>query len=154
VHGILQQLLTAALTTRNTKSTSDVTNTAALDESARQAGCQEVVLSFAKHLGYVARECMSREELAQKIDAGIHPDDLADELHSRIDKIPGIILGAQSHLGHKIKLPYSYRDRHMYIVGRTGSGKTNFAGHISDREKLHVFRRYPQYGVAVAKGCR
>jgi hypothetical protein len=27
--------------------------------------------------------------------------------------------------GIPVKLPYSLRDRHMYIIGRSGSGKTN-----------------------------
>jgi hypothetical protein len=95
------------------------------DESKRQAGCREVVLSYATHLGYIARECMSREEIEQKIDSGIAPQDLANEIQTRIDARPGIILGNQIFAGHQIKLPYSYRDRHIYIVGRSGSGKTN-----------------------------
>jgi hypothetical protein len=99
--------------------------TAKMGEAERQAGCREVVLGYANHLGYIARECMSREEIEQKIDSGIAPQDLSNEIQARIDARPGIILGNQTFLNHQIKLPYSYRDRHTYIVGRSGSGKTN-----------------------------
>jgi uncharacterized protein DUF87 len=40
----------------------------------------------------------------------------------------GIMLGhlpRPTSKGIPIKLPHSLRDRHMYIIGRSGSGKTN-----------------------------
>ena len=60
-----------------------------LDANKRMADCRDVVVSYANHLGYIAREAMSREELEQKIDAGINPDVLANEIQDRIDVIPG-----------------------------------------------------------------
>jgi hypothetical protein len=95
------------------------------NENERQAGCREVVMFYATSQGYIARECMSREEIEQRIDSGINPKDLAVEIQARINARPGIILGKQSYAGYDIKLPYSYRNRHAYIVGRSGSGKTN-----------------------------
>jgi hypothetical protein len=95
------------------------------DEKARQAGCREVVLSYANHLGYIARECMSRDEIEELIDGGIDPKALANEIQARINARPGITLGKQLYNDYEMKLPYSWRDRHMYIVGRSGSGKTN-----------------------------
>jgi len=96
-----------------------------INEAARQAGCRDVVLGFATHLGYIARECITREELEKLIDDGISPDDLRREIHARINEAPGILLGVHKYHSNQIKLPYSVRDRHAYIIGRTGSGKTN-----------------------------
>jgi hypothetical protein len=120
-----QKLIVGAHNTGRRMESSGGTRQTPQDESKRQAGCREVVLGYANHLGYIARECMSREEIEQKIDSGIDPQELASEIQARIDARPGIVLGNQTFLNHQIKLPYSYRDRHIYIVGRSGSGKTN-----------------------------
>src|SRR5207248_9168020 len=96
-------------------------------EAERMAGCQQVVLEYADALGFIARECISRAELEKLIDGGIQPDDLSAEIQRRIDEKPGVMLG-HYHFGNgstTIKLPDSLRDRHMYIIGRSGSGKTN-----------------------------
>jgi hypothetical protein len=94
-------------------------------ETTRASDCRDVVMAFANHLGYIARECMSREELEAKIDSGISSEALARELNERIAARPGIILGTQTYQNHEIKLPYSYRSRHACLIGRSGSGKTN-----------------------------
>jgi hypothetical protein len=95
-------------------------------DAERIAGCRDVVLHFAHIHGHIARECMSREELEKKIDTGIQPQDLANELYRRIAACPGIVLGNHTFQPDvQIKLPESIRDRHMYIIGKSGSGKTN-----------------------------
>jgi hypothetical protein len=97
------------------------------EENRRMAGCRQVVLEYADALGFIARESISRDELEKLIDEGIQPDDLAREIQRRIDEKPGIMLG-HYHFANgstPIKLPYSLRDRHMYMIGRSGSGKTN-----------------------------
>jgi len=95
-------------------------------ESERMAGCRDVVVQFARVYGHIARECMSREELEAKIDNGIAPQDLANELYERIDAMPGVVLGVNTmNPNIEIKLPASLRDRHCYIIGKSGSGKTN-----------------------------
>jgi hypothetical protein len=98
------------------------------EENARIAGCKKVVQDFAFALGYIAREAMSREELESLIfDTEISPGRLFDELMRRIAKIPGIFLGKRPLENGilEIKLPDSLRDRHAYVIGRSGSGKTN-----------------------------
>ena len=96
-------------------------------EQNRIKECGEVVLFYANHLGYIARECISRDELEELIDAGITPDDLSDEIATRIDDVPGLCLGYQpfSDWRFDVKLTKHYRDRHVYIVGKSGYGKTN-----------------------------
>jgi hypothetical protein len=49
------------------------TNKSEEAENARLAGCREVVLQYAQALGVIARECISRDELATLIDNGIRP---------------------------------------------------------------------------------
>jgi hypothetical protein len=123
--GVIRATAAAFTATNTTSSRETRRDLSAEAESQRQAGCREVVLGYANHLGYIARQTMTREEIERKIDSGISPDDLAEEIQSRINAIPGIILGEQMYTGHLIKLPYSWRDRHVYSVGRSGSGKTN-----------------------------
>ena len=95
-------------------------------ESERLAGCRDVVMQFARIYGHIARECMTREELEAKIDSGIQPEELSAELFRRIDATPGIVLGVNTiNPTIEIKLPSSLRDRHCYIIGKSGSGKTN-----------------------------
>jgi hypothetical protein len=97
-------------------------------ESERLAGCREVVLQYAQALGFIAREVISRDELEKLIDSGIYPDNLRWEIQKRIDRHPGMMLGHMPQArgkGIPVKLPHTLRDRHMYIIGRSGSGKTN-----------------------------
>jgi len=95
-------------------------------ESERMAGCRDVVVQFARVYGHIARECMSREELEAKIDNGIAPQELADELYKRIAAMPGVVLGVNTmNPDIEIKLPATQRARHCYIIGKSGYGKTN-----------------------------
>jgi hypothetical protein len=96
-------------------------------ETSRIAGCRQAVLEFASAFGYMTREVMSPEELEAKIDSGSTGQELFDEFMRRVAKIPGIVLGQRpnGHSSFEIKLPFSLRDRHCYLIGRSGSGKTN-----------------------------
>jgi hypothetical protein len=96
-------------------------------ERKRIEDCGNVVLFYANHLGYIAKQCISRDELEEIIDAGISPENLSSEIASRIDDIDGMSLGYQPFGDWRfdVKLTQHYRDRHVYIVGKSGSGKTN-----------------------------
>lgn len=96
-------------------------------ERRRIEECGEVVLYFANHLGYIARSCISRSELADLIDSGISPDDLADRIARRISEVDGLVLGYQQ-LGSTqvdVRLTAEHVARHQYVIGKSGSGKTN-----------------------------
>jgi hypothetical protein len=89
--------------------------------------CGEVVLFFANHLGYIARDAISRDELEALIDGGSTATELAEVISERIEGIEGITLGYHA-LGHcrvDVKLTDERRARHVYIIGKSGSGKTN-----------------------------
>jgi DNA helicase HerA-like ATPase len=96
-------------------------------ERQRLAGCRTVVLEFAQLFGTIAREAISRAELEKLIDNGISPEDLRATIYGRMRDAPGLMLGEIPAGGEDIpiKLPDSLRDRHCYIIGRSGSGKTN-----------------------------
>jgi len=96
-------------------------------ETERIAGCRQAVLEFASAFGYMTRDIMSPEELEAKIDNGATGQELIDEFIRRIANIPGIALGQRPNGqgSFEIKLPFSLRDRHCYLIGRSGSGKTN-----------------------------
>ena len=99
------QLLIRLFSTTSGSRYSSQSSKSQQDENARQAGCREVVLAYANHLGYIARECISREEIEKLIDDGISPDDLEREIQERIDEAPGIILGTQTYHHHSHQTP-------------------------------------------------
>lgn len=94
-------------------------------EQQRLADCQEVVRYFANAHGYLARTAVSRDELAAQIDAGVTAAELSDFIASRMAAVPGIRLGSQAGQW-PVVLPESMRERHLYAVGKSGYGKTNF----------------------------
>lgn len=100
---------------------------AAAAERQRLEECGEVVLFFANHLGYIAREVISRDELAALIDDGCSAAELATAIGDRIAETSGLTLGyhALGESAVEVKLTDERRTRHLYIIGKSGSGKTN-----------------------------
>jgi type II secretory pathway pseudopilin PulG len=99
---------------------------AARAEEQRVEDCGDVVRFFANHLGYVARDLISRDELSVWIDEGISPDDLTDRIWNTCREAEGLCLG-EHVLGRTripVLLPESLRARHAYVIGKSGSGKT------------------------------
>ena len=98
------------------------------EDRQRVDECGEVVRYAANSFGYLARQCISRDELEALIDNGIQPDALANEIARRMDEHPGLVLGfhpLDNQEGPQIKLTQHFRDRHVYVIGKSGSGKTN-----------------------------
>lgn len=98
-----------------------------VEERKRVKACGEVVMFFANHLGYIVKDCISREELEARIDTGISPEELAAAIASRIEEKEGIVLGYHlfGDFTVDVKLTPDFRERHVYIIGKSGSGKTN-----------------------------
>src|SRR5439155_23324862 len=95
-------------------------------EEDRVRECGEVALFFANNLGYLARERVSRAELEQLVDSGISPGALAGHIWDQLDAAEGLRLGSHP-LGQSaipVRLPRVFRERHVYVVGKSGSGKT------------------------------
>lgn len=95
-------------------------------DERRVRDCGDVVHFFANHLGYIARDRVSREDLAAWIDSGLTADELAERLWSACSEVRGILLGDHPLGGSRLPvvLPDSLRSRHLYVIGKSGSGKT------------------------------
>ena len=108
-------------------------------EEERVRECAEVVDLIAGTLGYIAREVMSREELAERIDAGATGDDLIDDVLGRVAALDVHTLGVHDFARFPVKLSRRYRDRHVYVVGKSGTGKTTLLRHMimQDMEAGH-----------------
>ncbi len=95
-------------------------------EERRVKECGEVVRFFANHLGYLARERVSRDDVSAWIDSGITAEALAERVWKACGETDGILLGDHP-LGRTrlpVVLPDGLRSRHMYVIGKSGSGKT------------------------------
>ena len=105
-------------------------------ERRRLKECGEVVLFYANNFGYIAKQCISRDELEELIDDGISPEELSEEIADRINATEGMVLGYQpfGEWRFDVKLTEHYRDRHVYIVGKSGSGKTNLMRNLIYQE--------------------
>jgi len=98
-------------------------------ERTRLAECEEVVRYFANFYGYLARAVVSRDELAEKIDAGATAEELQGFIAGRMMSVDGVELGSHGS-GLPVILPDEFRDKHLYVVGKSGYGKTNFLRYL------------------------
>ncbi len=98
-------------------------------ERKRLQECGDVVRYFANFYGYLARSVVSRDELRQHIDSGATAQELHDFIADRMLEADGILLGTHDS-GMPVILPYDYRDKHLYVVGKSGYGKTNFLRYL------------------------
>src|ERR1700722_5222665 len=71
-------------------------------ERNRGEACGQVVLDFANHVGYIARQVISKDELESLIDKGISPSDLGTEISRRIEEVKGMIIGYQAVGGGRL----------------------------------------------------
>ena len=113
-----------------------------LQEDQRVNACWEVVQWFAAHFGYITKEVITNQEVAEWIHSGMTADSLADEMGRRVEQVDGILLGyripafqANVNLTKvDVQLTQEYRDRHTYIVGKSGSGKTNLLRNLIQQD--------------------
>jgi hypothetical protein len=105
-------------------------------ERQRIEDCQGVVRYFANYHGYIARSVVSRDELETAIDGGASTDQLADLIADRIEQVEGLHLGYQAVGGSRfpVILPLDYRDKHIYVIGKSGYGKTNFLRYLIQQD--------------------
>ena len=98
-----------------------------LNETSRIEECRKIIRFFETNCGYLLTENISSEELALLVKTGIEPKDLAEYISSKMKDMKGLTIGYQIISGRRfdVKLSQFYRDRHVYIVGSTGCGKTN-----------------------------
>jgi hypothetical protein len=100
---------------------------AEMDNANRVKECNAAIDFFLHFLGYIARECITKEELTRLIYGGVSVEALAENIYARIERKEGLKLGTQFLMDrpYTVKLTQSFRERHIYIIGRSGAGKTN-----------------------------
>jgi len=105
-------------------------------ESRRLAECEEVVRYFANYHGYIARAVVSKEELEDLILNGATALELEDFITERMLTVDGLTLGYQKEENYKIPviLPQEFRDKHIYVIGKSGYGKTNFLRYLISQD--------------------
>ena len=97
-------------------------------EKKRLEECDEVVLFFHNYLGYIAKECIRRDELEDLIDEGYTAEELADEIGGRIAENDGLVLGYQpfaDNIQVDVKLTLPFRERHIYVVDKWAESQGN-----------------------------
>jgi len=101
-------------------------------ESKRIQECAEAVRYLANSHGYLARSVISQEELEELVEGGISGPELVDLIGDRMYEVEGPELGYQYSGEYRfpVILPTEYRDKHIYVVGKSGYGKTNFLRHL------------------------
>ena len=96
-------------------------------ESRRLDECEDVVRYLANNYGYLARSVVSREDLRTMIASGMSAEDLRGRIASKMFSAQSLELGYQgSDDGVPVILPDELRDKHVYVIGKSGYGKTNF----------------------------
>lgn len=100
---------------------------------AHRRACEAVVQRFLNSHGFLTRQVATRAELEGWISDGIAPRQLERLLASRARTVQGILLGHQAGRDAEtaVRLPLEQRARHIYAVGKTGSGKTTMMGNFS-----------------------
>ena len=94
------------------------------EEERRIRECALSVNWLASRLGYIARDVVSRDELANFVDEGFTAEEIEREVIERIYAYDGISLGVHKGTSFPVKLKQDFRDRHVYVLGKSGSGKT------------------------------
>ncbi|MBZ0267404.1 hypothetical protein K8I85_04565, partial [bacterium] len=81
--------------------------------------------------GYVVSEVLSGREIREIVYATEDPEDVAVRLLQPCFEVEGVRLGVHPLPGCDVPiiLPESYRERHAYIVGKSGFGKTTLIRH-------------------------
>lgn len=108
-------------------------------ERERLDRCSDVIQYFANNLGYVARSAISREELSTQMDSGASPEELCVFITQRVLSVDGLRLGFQPTVGGNfpVILPTDHRNRHLYVIGKSGYGKTNLIRNLIQQDLEH-----------------
>lgn len=104
-------------------------------ERRRKGDCFELIYFFQNYFGdrSARSQLFSGLELRALVeDLQVGPDELLELFLSRIETLPGTLLGVSQVEG--LELPVLWheqlRARHLYVVGKSGMGKTTLLQHV------------------------
>lgn len=96
----------------------------------RKQECYRTIEALAELLGYSARKLVNRTEIGELVEKGSSPADIFQHVYRQVDQAPGLVLGVhdlgENALPIPVKLLPQYRDKHLYCIGKTGTGKSTF----------------------------
>ncbi len=98
---------------------------------AQAVGNEAVARDILDRFGFVVSEALSSREIRQIVSSTEDSEDVAVRLLQPCFEVEGVRLGVHPIPGCDIPivLPESYRQRHAYIVGKSGFGKTTLIRH-------------------------
>lgn len=74
-------------------------------------------------LGYTARRAVDHDELRERAEQGQSVQEIAEHLVDVVVEAPGLTVGNES-IGQPVKLAPEDRKKHLYVIGKTGVGKS------------------------------
>lgn len=106
------------------------------------SACLQAVEAYLDSTQGLLADVYDEQQLVALINSGASPQRVLQELSTQINARPGVHVGRVVSFGFAanrsnapgIVVSNYYRDRHMYIVGKTGSGKTNLLRHLISQD--------------------
>lgn len=102
-------------------------------EEERRRECEEMLKAIADQFGYIARHLVSADELRGLVDEGYDGMQLLVHVAEKIEQTPGLTIGLHRYGEREeplprveVKLLPEWRARHLYAIGKTGTGKSTF----------------------------
>jgi hypothetical protein len=107
--------------------------TSAESERQRRRKCEAVLSRFLGLHGYIAPVVATKDELERLISSGITAAELARVLGRRVESLPGVAIGRRriGRQWHPVRIPQSWRRRHIVTCGKSGTGKTTGVCHLT-----------------------
>ncbi len=99
-------------------------------EKQRVRDCESVLAQFRDTYGYLGEQYIPEYKIAQMIREGAFSYQIGDVLRECL-RIPGFVnLGSSHDKPQGVLLSPRLRDRHVYMIGKSGTGKTNLMRHM------------------------
>lgn len=99
-------------------------------EEDRVRACESVLYNFKATYGHLGELNVPEDKIARMIEGGAPPEAIGNVLKSCLT-VPGFInLGGSQDQPLGVLLSPTVRNHHMYIIGKSGSGKTNLMRHM------------------------
>lgn len=100
-----------------------------LHENDRRESCMRVLDDLYENQPQIFEQFVGAREALQLVEDGWTAEDILEWINEQVETDDALVLGHHP-LGDgaslNVSLSKDSRERHMYIVGKTGSGKTNF----------------------------
>lgn len=118
---------------RREEATAELDRQVELTAEERLEDCLYAALIFKDKFGTLATQACSRQELRETIEKVGRADVLTQFLAVKVGELPGLTIGKHffaNSIPVPVKIPESLRTRHVYMVGKSGTGKTTLIANM------------------------